>query len=206
MSRWGKDHWSMLGYVTTCFDGEVKRDVLRCNTKTHPLLRGRHTRWEPIYGTRLRDKQLPQHDDWDCLDDLEAAGLVEIISLVNGFIRLTKAGSDMAYALREHKRRGGGFASFEPPTEPCPACNGQGLIPASAYTKICKPCAGTVTRETGLQNLEAGAWSLLTHFGLSSSVAQCSGTGRPDDAPHPSDGNGMWWRTHHLVRQLGGQA
>ena len=37
---------------------------------------------------------------------------------------------------------------------------------------------------------------------------------RPDDAPHPnykseiqtSDGNGMWWRTHHLVRQLGGQA
>ena len=37
---------------------------------------------------------------------------------------------------------------------------------------------------------------------------------RPDDAPHPnykseiqtSDGNGMWWRTHHLVRQLGGAA
>ena len=35
-----------------------------------------------------------------------------------------------------------------------------------------------VGRETGLQNLEAGARSLLTHFGLSSSVAQCSGTGR----------------------------
>ena len=78
-------------------------------------------RWEPTYGTRLhgtrtgRVPQIKTHDDWDCLDDLEAAGLVEVLSLVNGFVRMTENGLKTAHALREHKARGGVFATFRWP-------------------------------------------------------------------------------------------
>jgi hypothetical protein len=122
--RWGKDHWSLLGYVVTRFDEELQRQVLRCNENRHPLLRsgglGRHTLpWEDKWSTRLRDSadRVPGHDDYDCLDDLEAAGLVEIISLVNGFVWLTEKGNAVGFRLREHKMRGGTFATFIAPSK-----------------------------------------------------------------------------------------
>lgn len=136
--RWNKDHWSLLGYLETlAVDGKegvgtIDHSRVRCNEKRHPLLSaGGGVGWKQSYGTRLKgffqfDKradpdasaaaglQLLEHDDWDCLDDLEAAGFVEILSTVNGFFRLTKEGIEMSAVLRDHKARGCMFATFEP--------------------------------------------------------------------------------------------
>ena len=133
MADFGKDHWSLLGYVQTrCADsfhpqgvGELDKKHLRCNAARHPIhatfiMSHRERAWKPEYGTRLhgdgRDgsRQLPDHDDWDCLDDLEAAGLLEVISTANGFVKLTDAGLDMAAALVKHKASGGWFSNFTP--------------------------------------------------------------------------------------------
>ena len=131
VERFGKDHWSLLAYVETrCVDsatntGQLDPLRVRCNPKRHPLMavsRGfEPRRWEPSYGSRLRATrtgrvpQLKTHDDWDCLDDLETAGLVEVLSLVNGFVRMTPSGLKVAAALRAHKAEGGVFATFRWP-------------------------------------------------------------------------------------------
>ncbi len=134
VSRWSKDHWSLLAYVETlCVDAvngvvAISRQRVRCNPARHPMY-GVSVGWMSSYGTRLkgffdfaqRDDpvaseaaglQLTAHDDWDCLDDLEAAGYVEIVSSVNGRVRLTDAGIAVASTLRAHKVRGGTFSSF----------------------------------------------------------------------------------------------
>lgn len=148
MQRWGKDHWSMLAYVETlCVDGEkgvgtIDKRRVRSNEKTHPLLavNANVGGWKPQWGTRLKGYfdfakesfsmdpskaeeagfQLPQHDDWDCLEDIQAAGLVNIHSLVNGFVQMTPNGLDVCAQLRAHKSNGGMFANFEP-AEAAPA-------------------------------------------------------------------------------------
>jgi hypothetical protein len=75
--------------------------------------------WSPRHGTRLLgfsgaepELQVADHDDWDCLDDLDAAGLVQVINLANGWVRLTPAGVAMAAKIRAHKAGGGSFASL----------------------------------------------------------------------------------------------
>lgn len=135
VSQFGKDHWSLLAYVETrCVDGktgvgQLAHTHMRGNPQTHPLLA--NTPWKPHFGTRLKDffsfehrsdalkaiaagLMLDGHDDWDCLDDLAAAGYVEILSLANGHVRMTDAGLELAAQLRHHKARGGQFASFVP--------------------------------------------------------------------------------------------
>ncbi len=118
----GKDHWSLLAYVETrCVDDKGKLDKrhLRCNPKGAHSIHAVNAnilgpRWEPTWGTRIKGGQLDQHDDWCCLEDLEAAGYVEITSAVNAFVKLTKAGVAMAALLRAHKAAGGQFATFAP--------------------------------------------------------------------------------------------
>jgi hypothetical protein len=97
-NRWGEDHWALLSYVVACFDGSLDLDRLRCNGST-----------------RLKDPsdRVIGHDDWDCLEDLEAAGLVEIISRLAGIVHLTEKGNAVAFRLREHKWNGQAFATFE---------------------------------------------------------------------------------------------
>ena len=109
--RWGREHWSLLGYIATCFDGEIDRRKLRCNENRHPMLAHCHSAWKDEWSTRL--KSTPEgehikaigHDDWDCLDDLEAAGMVNVFSLVNGFVRLTEYGSRVAFRLRQRNEQ-----------------------------------------------------------------------------------------------------
>ena len=132
----GKDHWSTLAYIETCVIdknrapdiGEVNKELMRCNYKTHPHLLGfrqaGHNMWENSYGTKLSGywkkdgttdpkRKLSKHDDWDCCDDLEEEGLIEVISLTNGFIRLTKEGREVCNQIREHKAKGKYFYSFK---------------------------------------------------------------------------------------------
>lgn len=131
IERWGKDHWSTLAYVETCCVdnkvedtkiGRLNQRRMRCNPHTHPLL-AHLPGWSPDHGTRLKGFQspketpellLPDHDDWDCIDDMEAEGLAVIHSLVNFYVELTDEGLNVAAQLRIHKAQGGNFADFEP--------------------------------------------------------------------------------------------
>lgn len=130
IEQWGKDHWSTLAYIETCtVDNQVTAGVgvldkrkMRCNPKTHPYW-AHLPDWNPSNGTRLKgfiseeetpDLLLPSHDDWDCVEDMEAEDLMMICSVVNYWISLTDQGRDIASQLREHKSKGGNFSNFEP--------------------------------------------------------------------------------------------
>jgi hypothetical protein len=137
MEKWGKDHFSLLGYLDCrCTDdkGTINGAHLRHNPAKRPAVVGSDTDhisamcagvgWKPEYGTRLAgfwkesgatdpSQQLPDHDDIDCLEDLEAAGVIKNIgSGLNPLIRFTEFGHAVANRLREHKRDGGNFAEF----------------------------------------------------------------------------------------------
>lgn len=134
--NFGKDHWSLLSYVEDlCVNGKggagaISRSHMRCNPEKHPIL-SCGNQWSPRYSTRLKNffqfeerddyakacdagVQINGHDDWDCLDDLEEAGYIEIISLVNGAVLMTDRGRAISAELRNHKSKGGQFATFTP--------------------------------------------------------------------------------------------
>ena len=79
---WGRDHWSTLAYVeTVCVDnkGRISLARMRCSAKRHPALLsavGDNTGRE--YPTFLKEGELTDHDDWDCLLDMESIGYVKI--------------------------------------------------------------------------------------------------------------------------------
>lgn len=134
IAEWGKDHWSMLAYIETlCVDshhdkgvGEIDKRRVRANADRHPLHAVNATYcgdWNPDWGTRLAGywdtlgrkvptRQIKEHDDWDVLSDMEKAGLVEVISEANGFVRLTEKGMKLAGELRAYKAKGGMFSGF----------------------------------------------------------------------------------------------
>lgn len=102
----------MLYVEARCVDhgGRLDHENMRTNFTTHPLLRndayGRKGPWKPSYGTRLDNgKTLPDHDDWDCLDELDDLGLVVIVSLVNGFVQMTDKGREMVSELRRKREQ-----------------------------------------------------------------------------------------------------
>ena len=144
VQMFGKDHWSLLAYIEHCCVnshdgvGTIDRRRMRCNASTHPMLTGPYSTdipWKLSYSTRLAgffdfaDRgdpakaiaaglQLRDHDDWDCLEGLEAAGFIDVLSLVNGFVKMTPHGSGVAAKLRAHKTAGGHFAEFSPSPAP----------------------------------------------------------------------------------------
>lgn len=103
---------------------ELCKERLRCNEASHPIhaVNSSIFPWKPSNGTRLAgyfvdggfdaSRQLVSHDDWDCLNDLEFAGLIEVLSEANAVVRLSEAGIKAALSLREFKARGGKFADF----------------------------------------------------------------------------------------------
>lgn len=133
IEHFGKDHWSLLAYVECrCVgnDGVVDHQHLRINPERHvPINRPRNpNNWEPKYGTRLKgyflatlfgmditdhSRKIEWHDDWDCMEDLEGAGLVKTGTYISGIVRLTEKGQKIASQIRDHKARGGAFATFE---------------------------------------------------------------------------------------------
>ena len=102
--------------------GQVNKERLRCNPRRHPLhaVLGdvRCAGWKPDYGTRLAgfstdpEKRIPSHDDWDCMDDLERAGFIEVVSEANGLFKITDVGISATAQLRAHKCRGGQFSNY----------------------------------------------------------------------------------------------
>lgn len=129
MSLWGKDHWSTFAYVETCVvdsKGYPDKERMRCDPSIHPAHSNKANqmfRNDPAKPTMLKgfDSKDPtqnvarEHDDWSCLEDAEAAGLIKLEG-TGMFPRvvLTTAGKAVAARLREHKAAGGMFATFNP--------------------------------------------------------------------------------------------
>jgi hypothetical protein len=100
MARWGKDHWTTLAYVETCWvdhKGMIEHDRMRCDRTRHPVFYSAKRRVTAFgtdadgarFPTRLKTEQpgadgtwgtveLAGHDDYDCLADLISEGLVEV--------------------------------------------------------------------------------------------------------------------------------
>lgn len=112
----GQDHWSTFGYIETRIvdhKGVPNKLHMRCNHSRHPAFA--HEGGDAVrYPTRLRgDAVKPGHDDWDCLEDCELAGLLENVGTgINPMYALTNYGRQIASFLREHKARGGSWADF----------------------------------------------------------------------------------------------
>lgn len=123
---WGKDHFSTLVYIETrCVDykGVPFLDHLRCNPARHQRHGGRAARlvgtsarrdepWK--YGSVIRGGvRIPEHDDWDVLDDLVNAGLLEWNGTgENPVFKMTESGWALVQAIRKHKAAGGQFSDF----------------------------------------------------------------------------------------------
>lgn len=115
--EFGKDHWSLLAYISTCYEGKLEPARLRDKTRRD---------WKPEYGTRLagyfgktieendKTKLLLDHDDFDCLDDLAAAGFIKdtMTRMGTGIVTFTHLGSVVDRMLRVHKEEGKHFSSF----------------------------------------------------------------------------------------------
>lgn len=116
MDQWGRDHWSTFAYVETRIvehKGVLDIRHMRCDPSLHPLLAHAGSHSSKLHPTRLRVGTQAQHDDWSCLDDAEAAGLLRNIGTgMNRVYALTDAGHHAAAALRRHQAQGGGFAGF----------------------------------------------------------------------------------------------
>lgn len=136
IKEFGKDHWSLLGYIETCCvdrmgsSSKINHDRMRTNPNRNPPLGSRprpESRWKDEYSTRLksfpwssRDEKekakhrVTGHDDWDCLEDLEQTGLANLFSYVNGFVKITNKGFAIVAELRAYKANGGSFSTFTP--------------------------------------------------------------------------------------------
>ena len=122
-SWWGKDHWSTLLYVECrCVDhkGWPNHPNMRTDFSRHPgyarAVLGMHSAEK--YPTRLRHGTegvlLTDHDDWDCVEDMEAAGLVQAVGTgSNPRWKLTELGHTVAGKLRAHKAQGQGSGTFK---------------------------------------------------------------------------------------------
>lgn len=116
ISKWGKDHWSMLGYlgcrvVDNC--GTINNLQLRIDGNRHPGLAHRPLT-EQKHPTRLKNNEiLNDHDDWDCAEDLEEAGFIKIGGTgLYPIVKLTDKGAKTEALLRTHKAQGGMFYNF----------------------------------------------------------------------------------------------
>lgn len=118
--RWGRDHWTVLLLIETiCVDKRGEPDLrrFRTNPARHPGLLSPDVRiagggWEPKYATRLRTEDGlvlgsqpdPDHDDWDCVEDLVEAGMVVWGGTgMHPIFQLTDSGWDLAGRLRRHR-------------------------------------------------------------------------------------------------------
>jgi len=104
MKQFGKDHWSTFAYIENCVvdkDGRIEPSRMRTDGKKYP--------------TRLKNEIAKDHNDWDCVNDLESQGLLLWQGTgTNPTFKLTEKGWVVAGQLRKWKSEGGTFADFTP--------------------------------------------------------------------------------------------
>jgi hypothetical protein len=135
MEQWGKDHWSTFAYLETCaVDGHgiIQNAHMRCHARLHrPFV---HLGFGGVpndgskYPTLLKDGvEVQRHDDWSCLEDMVAAGLLrswfqmrsgEYFGHGVAKIELTPLAWDIAGQLRTYRGEGGNYATFTPTLPP----------------------------------------------------------------------------------------
>lgn len=141
VERWGKDHWSTFAFVavwcetygTEGFDIRSKCHHMRTDADRHPEFGnaisaameqsgrefvpgddGGHYGPAKKYPTRLKDGEVEDHDDWDCLEDIEAAGMVlKFGTGTQPVVLMTDRGLEVSGQLIAHKTRGGNYGDFE---------------------------------------------------------------------------------------------
>lgn len=123
---WGKDHYSTFAYLETrAVDGQGKIDNrrMRCDNRLH-----RHFAHIPNgreYPTILKGGvKHKDHDDWSCLEDMVAAGVMRAFFWTGTHgrmfgggrarIELTPLGLQLAAEIRAFKANGGNFGEFNP--------------------------------------------------------------------------------------------
>jgi len=126
LNQFGKDHWSLLIYVEyRAINHKGALDMKHLRIKNPAILNGMiPQQWKPEWGTRLygywnkdgsanQQLKLPDHDNYDCLDDLENADLVKSFGTgINPAFLLTKKGAEICSLLVLHKQEGNHYASF----------------------------------------------------------------------------------------------
>jgi hypothetical protein len=121
----GRDHWSTLCYLETRavdYKGVIGNRHMRCDLSHHPTYEHECSSLSDISPTRLKGclsdsdeiLALKNHDDWDCVDDFIAAGLVFLkhISICRASITLSAVGWTIAGSLRKHRAEGSSFSNF----------------------------------------------------------------------------------------------
>lgn len=114
IEKFGLDHWSTLLYVECrCVDhdGKPRLENMRCDRSRHPMFGDGRGACLP---TRLAGgEELFEHDDWDCVDDLEKAGIVLNVGTgVNPRWKLTDLGWEIAGRLRRNRAEGKSDGEF----------------------------------------------------------------------------------------------
>lgn len=135
IERWGKDHWSTLGYLecrVVDHRGYLDVERMRCHPRTHHRLAHEGSAISfmahgKFPSTTLADgTELDGHDDWSCVEDMIDAGLVTMTEEDRAYVgrsprfALTAPGTKLAAALRAHKSQGGSFKTFVPAPELLP--------------------------------------------------------------------------------------
>ena len=121
---WGHDHLSTLSYIESINvdnHGEPDRDRMRADVGRHALLVGFHARRLPKpererkHPTRLKgDVKLDDHDDWDCVKDLEAAGLLRWEGTgMHPVLLLTELGWHVTHKLRRFRANDRKYDNFD---------------------------------------------------------------------------------------------
>jgi hypothetical protein len=122
ISKFGKDHWSLLAYIECrCVDNKGVPDLrqMRCNGERHPDLEGAspvpRPMWQEDYHTKLNNGQgVVGHDDHDCAEDLEKAGFIVIRGTgINPVYTMTEKGWETVGLIRRFKATGGSFGTFQ---------------------------------------------------------------------------------------------
>ena len=101
---WGKDHWSLLAYVVLRgidYQGKLEVSRMRIDGEKYP--------------TRTKAGNIPNHNDYDCLNDMEDVGIIKNNgTITNPHVEITEKGWDYVLALFKHKANGGSFGNFVP--------------------------------------------------------------------------------------------
>ena len=137
ISKWGKDHWSLLSYCETRavdFNGKLDLKHLTVNASKHKPSKKHNeenpclietvrkeklgfleNKWETSWATRLKNgnRPDPNHDDVDTLFELQEHGFLEVSFADNTLsIAITEKGIRTAHLARRHKIGGGQYNQF----------------------------------------------------------------------------------------------
>lgn len=135
VSKWGRDHWSTLLYIETrCVDyaGKLDNQHMRTDPRVHRKLLGdAQARFGGVgrHSTRLRNgDEIDSHDDWSCVEEMVAYGLVEVVSerdrcpgqpFTGGEVRvrLTDLGWRVTHQIRRDRAEGKPTVRWQPTPE-----------------------------------------------------------------------------------------